>query len=60
MSAINFPVIFDSTHGQLGSTNSAGDDSAMVQIVQSIVKILMTNDDEMDAAGYFMPNALGI
>ena len=35
------------THGQFGST-SAGDDSAMVKIVQSIRKILMTNDNEMN------------
>ena len=60
MSLINFPAIFDDTHGQLGSTNSAGDDFATVKIVQSIGKILMMNGDEMYAGGDFMPNAVGI
>ena len=32
----------------------------MVQIVQSIAKVLMMNDDEMDVDGDFMPNAMGI
>ena len=41
----HFPGIFDGTHGQLGSTNSAGVDSAMVKIVQSIGKVLMMNGD---------------
>ena len=35
------------THGQFGST-SAGDDSAMVKIVQSIGKVRMASDDEVD------------
>ena len=56
----HFPGIFDGTHGQLGSTNSVGDDSAIVKIVQSITKVLMINGDEMDAEGDFMPNAAGI
>ena len=55
-----FPSVFDGTHGQLGSTNSAGDDSTMVKIVQSIGKILMMNGDEMDAEEDFMPNAVRI
>ena len=41
----HFPGIFDGTYGQLGSTNSAGVDSAMVKIVQSIGKVLMMNGD---------------
>ena len=32
----------------------------MVKIVQSIVKTLMMNGDEIDAEGDFMPNAVGI
>ena len=56
----HFSSIIDGTHGQLGSTNSVGVDSAMVKIVQSIAKVLMMNGDEMDAEGDFMPNAVGI
>ena len=52
--------IFDRTHGQLGSTNSAGDDSTMVKNVQSTGKILMMNGEEMGVEGEFMLNALGI
>ena len=52
--------IFNGTHGQFGSTNSAGDDFATVKIVQSIGKVLMMNGDEMDAEEDFMPNAVGI
>ena len=50
--------IFDGTHGQLGSTNSAGDDFATVKIDQSIGKVLMMNGDGEE--GDFMPNAVGI
>ena len=56
----HFPGIFDGTHGQLGSTNSAGDDSTMVTNVQSIGKILMMNGDEMGVKGDFMLIAVGI
>ena len=55
-----FRGIFGGTHEQFGSTNSAGDGSAMVKIVQSIGKILMMNGDEMDAEEDFMPNAVRI
>ena len=48
------------THGQLGSTNWAGDDFATVKIVQSIGKVLMVKGDGKDIEWDFMPNALGI
>ena len=56
----HFPGIFDGTHGQLGSTNSAGVDSAMVKIVQSIGKVLMMIGDGKYDEWDFMPNAVGI
>ena len=43
-----FLGIFESTHGQFGSTNSAADDSAMAKIVRGNANNLMTNDDEID------------
>ena len=56
----NFGGSFDGTHGQLGSTNSAGDDSTMVTNVQSIGKSLMMNGDFMGVEGEFMLIAVGI
>ena len=56
----NFLGIFDSTHGQFGSTKSAGDASTIAKNVQSIGKTLMMNGDERDVEGDFMPDDVGI
>ena len=60
MPKVTFSVNLNSTHGQFGSTNSAGDDSAIAKNVQSIGKTLMMNGDERDVEGDFMPNDVGI
>ena len=60
MPKITFSVNLNSTYGQFGSTNSAGDDSAIVKNVQSIGKALMMNGDDRDAEGDFMPNDVRI
>ena len=56
MPKVTFSVNINSTYGQFGSTNSAGDDSAIAKNVQSIGKTLMMNGDERDVEGDFMPN----
>ena len=47
----HFLGIFESTHGQFGSTNSARDDSAMAKIVWRNANNLMMSDDEIDVDG---------
>ena len=56
MPKVTFSVNINSTYGQFGSTNSAGDDSTIAKSVQSIGKTLMMNGDERDVEGDFMPN----
>ena len=56
----NFLGVFESTHGQFGSTKSAGDASTIAKNVQSIDITLMMNGDERDVDGDFMPNDVGI
>ena len=56
----NFIGNFNGTHGQFGSTKSAGDAFTIVKNAQSICKNLMMNGDERDVEGDFMPEDVRI